>query len=50
MLSWKNRRRNDGIAITTRIRTGITVHATSISVLWVVLEGVGLALALNLTS
>ena len=49
MLSWKNRRRNDGIAITTRMTTGITVHRTSISVLWVVRLGVGLARALNFT-
>ena len=31
----------------TRISTGIRVQATSIRVLWVVLEGTGLALALN---
>ena len=41
--------RNDGTAIATRITTGITVQATSISVLCVVFEGVGLALALNFT-
>src|SRR4051812_12345844 len=46
--SW-NKSRNDGTAITTRISTGISVQATSISVLWVVLEGTGLALALNFT-
>ena len=34
----------------TRISTGISVQATSISVLWVVLEGTGLALALNFTT
>ena len=32
----------------TRISTGIRVQATSIRVLWVVLEGTGLDLALNL--
>ena len=37
------------MAMTTRITTGIKVHATSSSVLWVVRDGVGLALALNLT-
>src|ERR1044071_6784135 len=49
MLSCTNRMRNDGIAITTRMTTGITVQATSSSVLCVVLDGVGLALALNFT-
>ena len=34
----------------TRIRTGISVQATSIRVLWVVREGTGLALALNFTT
>ena len=32
----------------TRISTGISVQATSIKVLWVVLEGIGFDLALNL--
>ena len=45
-----NSRRNDGTAMATRISTGISVQATSISVLWVVLEGTGLALALNFTT
>ena len=36
-------------AMPTRISTGISVQATSIRVLWVVREGTGLALALNLT-
>src|ERR1700742_4114890 len=49
VLSCTNRMRNDGIAITTRITTGITVQATSIRVLWVVRDGVGLAFALNFT-
>src|SRR6188508_2719786 len=49
VLSCTNRMRNDGIAITTRMRTGMTVQATSIIVLWVVREGVGLAFALNFT-
>src|SRR6185437_4693334 len=44
--SW-NSSRNDGIAMPTRIRTGIIVHATSIIVLWVVFDGTGLARALN---
>src|SRR5438128_7707488 len=48
-LSCTNRMRNDGTAITTRMTTGITVQATSSNVLCVVLEGVGLALALNFT-
>src|SRR3981081_3340035 len=47
--SW-NSRRNDGTAMPTRISTGMMVQATSISVLCVVLEGTGLALALNLTA
>ena len=33
--------------MTTRINMGIAVHATSNRVLWVVVRGVGLALALN---
>src|SRR5215468_10812155 len=41
--------RNDGTAITTRMTTGMTVHATSTNVLCVVRDGVGLALALNFT-
>ncbi len=49
MVSWTNRRRNDGTAITTRMMTGITVQATSSSVLCVVFDGVGLAFALNFT-
>src|ERR1700752_242233 len=44
-----NRMRNDGIAIPARVSTGITVQATSIIVLWVVRDGVGLAFALNFT-
>src|SRR5438309_769520 len=48
--SSRKRSLNDGIAIATRINTGISVHATSIRVLWVVFEGTGLALALNLTT
>src|SRR3954447_19767383 len=48
--SCRNKRRNDGTAMPTRISTGISVHATSIRVLWVVLDGTGLALALNLTT
>src|SRR3982074_1828704 len=50
MSSSRNNSRNDGTAIATRISTGISVHATSIRVLWVVLEGTGLALALNFTT
>src|SRR3954454_3753665 len=46
--SW-NSRRNDGTAMPTRISTGMMVQATSISVLCVVLEGMGFFLALNLT-
>ena len=49
MLSCTNRMRNDGTAITTRMTTGMTVQATSSSVLWVVRDGVGLARALNFT-
>src|ERR1051325_10415815 len=49
VLSCTNRIRNDGIAITTRMITGITVQATSIRVLCVVRDGVGLAFALNFT-
>ena len=40
---------NDGTAIATRMMTGTSVQTTSISVLWVVLDGVGLALALKRT-
>src|SRR5580700_1543766 len=50
MSSSRNKRRNEGIATVTRISTGMSVQATSIRVLWVVLEGTGLALALNLTT
>src|SRR3954452_20620695 len=46
--SW-NSRRNDGTAMPTRISTGMMVQATSISVLWVVLDGMGFFLALNFT-
>src|SRR5215467_11775333 len=49
VLSWTNRMRNDGRAMMTRMTTGITVHNTSTNVLWVVRDGVGLALALNFT-
>src|SRR5690349_20825915 len=49
MVSSVKRSRKDGIAINVRIRTGTTVQSTSNNVLWVVLEGTGLALALNLT-
>src|SRR6202023_1977176 len=45
-----NTSRNDGTAMPTRISTGIRVQATSINVLWVVFEGTGLDLALNLTT
>src|SRR5216683_6693999 len=48
--SSRNNRRNDGTAIETRISTGISVQATSIRVLWVVLDGTGLVLALNFTT
>jgi hypothetical protein len=37
------------MAITTRMRIGTTVQATSIAVLWVVREGTGFARALNFT-
>ena len=50
MSSCWNSSRNDGTAMATRISTGIRVQATSIRVLWVVLEGIGLALALNFTT
>src|ERR1700716_2183152 len=50
MSSSSNNSRNDGTAMPTRISTGIRVQATSIRVLWVVLEGTGLALALNFTT
>src|SRR6187402_2782488 len=50
MSSCRNSSLNEGIAMATRISTGISVQATSINVLWVVLEGIGLALALNLTT
>ena len=45
----RNRSLNEGIAITTRMATGTIVQAISSRVLCVVREGVGLALALNLT-
>src|SRR5205823_13697277 len=48
--SSSNSRRNEGTAMPTRINTGISVQATSISVLWVVREGTGLAFALNFTT
>ena len=41
------RSRNDGIAMITRMITGTIVQATSINVLCVVFEGVGLAFSLN---
>src|ERR1700674_3354152 len=50
MATSRNNSRNDGTAMATRISTGIRVQATSIRVLWVVLEGTGLALALNFTT
>src|SRR5215212_11070559 len=50
MSSCSNSSRNDGTAMPTRISTGISVHATSTSVLWVVREGTGFALALNFTT
>ena len=50
MSSSSNSSRNDGTAMPTRIRTGISVQATSIVVLWVVRDGTGLARALNLTT
>ena len=40
-------RRNEGIAITTRISTGTIVQATSSSALWVVFDGTGLARSLK---
>ena len=46
---WLYKSLKDGIAITTKITTGINVHATSRSELWVVVEGFLLFLALNLT-
>src|SRR3982074_3210349 len=50
MSSSSNSSLNDGIAMQKRITTGISVQATSIRVLWVVLEGTGLDLALNFTT
>lgn len=41
------RSRNDGIAMITRMITGMIVQATSITVLCVVFEGVGFAFSLN---
>src|ERR1044072_1548812 len=49
VLSCTNRILKDGIAIAARMSTGMIVQATSISVLWVVRDGVGLAFALNFT-
>src|SRR5258708_28750330 len=49
MLSWTKSKRNDGSEIMTRTTTGTTVHNTSTNVLCVVRDGVGWALALNLT-
>ena len=40
---------NEGTAIITRIKVGITVHAISKKVLCVTFLGLGLALSLNLT-
>ena len=48
--SSRNSRRNDGTAMPTRISTGTSVQATSISVLWVVRDGTGLAFELNFTT
>ena len=48
--SWRVSRRNEGIAITTRISTGTMVQATSSSALWVVFEGTGLAFSLKRTT
>ena len=39
----------EGIAINARITTGISVHITSSSVLWLLRDGVGLAPRRNLT-
>src|SRR4030088_831570 len=50
MSSSRNNSRNDGTAMATRISTGISVQATSIRVLWVVREGIGLARELNFTT
>src|SRR5437762_1511867 len=47
---WRNSNLNDGIAMAKRMRTGSTVHATSIIVLWVVRVGFGLAWRLNFTA
>jgi hypothetical protein len=48
--SSRNNSRNEGTAITTRMMTGRMVQRTSIGVLWVVREGVGLARALKRTT
>ena len=40
---------NDGTAMPTRMRIGTTVQITSISVLWLVRDGTGLARALKRT-
>src|SRR5580704_9190259 len=49
MSSSRNNNWNDFTEMPTRISTGISVQATSTRVLWVVREGTGLDLALNLT-
>ena len=45
---WLYNSLKEGIAIITNINTGIIVHATSKVELWVVFDGLGLFLALNL--
>ena len=47
MVVCRNKSLNDGTAIAVRITTGISVQATSSSVLCVVLVGTGLAFALK---
>ncbi len=49
MINWSNRSLKDGIAIISRMSTGTTHQTTSISVLCVVFDGVGLAPALKRT-
>ncbi len=44
---WKYSSLKEGMAIATRISTGITVHSTSIVVLCVVRDGVGFRLSLK---
>ncbi len=44
---WWNRSLKEGMAIATRMKTGITVHSTSIVVLCVVREGVGFRFSLK---